>query len=192
MADAKKILADIDTQWDAVKGKFIDAQSDYFKGGKYFQLLPTMTDAPKDGATKSPDMLTSKPYYQDKTTAQLATQYGLTVPNLAGLEIHQYVQPNGVRGWVAYLTAQVTDAKGNVQTWQRVENMAGEENYRSQDWTLVTPLDAKAELPVAKIVTAENAPEAKRGIDWQFVLTRAALGGAVVVGIANVVELFLK
>lgn len=145
MADATKILADIDAQWESAKGKIIAAQEDYAgKEGRYFQLLPTMTTAPKDGAAKSPDKLTEKPHYQDKSTAQLAADYAIPIPTLAGLEIHQYKQPNGVIGYVAYLTAQVTNEKGVTETWTRAENFGGDENYRTHEWKIVTAPDAKA------------------------------------------------
>lgn len=134
MADAQKILADIDAQWEAVKGKFTDAQEDYAKAGRYFQLLPTMTAAPKDGETKPADKLDVKPSYMDKTTAQLATQYGLSLPDLCALEAHQYRQPNGTLGWVAILSAQVTNDKGDVETWVKVENMAGDETWHTTEW----------------------------------------------------------
>lgn len=138
MADAEKILSDIDAQWEAVKQKFIDAQDAYKSIGRYFQLLPTFTVAPKDGETKPPDKTAVKPSYMDKTTAQLVTQYGLTLPNLTSLEVHQYRQPNGVLGWITILSTQVTDDKDVVQTWMRTENLGGDESWRTTDWQMET------------------------------------------------------
>lgn len=140
MADktSQTVLDTVDAEWANVRQKVIDGQTAYLAGiGRYFQILPTMTDPPKDGQGKTPDATNVKPSYMDKTAAQLATQYSIVLLQTASLEIHQYRQPNGVRGFQVFLTTKATDDKGAVNVWTRSENGAGDEDYRNSAWTQV-------------------------------------------------------
>jgi hypothetical protein len=129
---APAITATIDTAWSAISANVIALQTTYASthGTRYFQGLRTPQTVPADGALVAPD-LTLKPSYQTEAWSDFLGAVSLGSTITFSLEIHQYLTPDGRRGWVIILWVTVLG-----QTWMRRINV-GPEIYRDLAWTAV-------------------------------------------------------
>lgn len=119
-ADAK-----LATLWTAVQNK----EAAYFAANnRYWQGLLTHSVIPAEGAEVLPNIGTASPSYQNDP-------YPSALRNVAlpfALEIHQYVCPDGTKGYQAFIYVYVLG-----DLWTRSAQV-GPETFRGYGWTKVT------------------------------------------------------
>lgn len=125
MATSQQIRDAIDirlvTLWSSIQTR----EAAYFAShGIYWQGIKSHTVDPADGADVAPDNLSTKPYYQSTSWADIGG-FPATFP--ATVIIDQYNGPSGF-GYVATLRVVI-----NSNTWQKSKQF-GSESYRDQNW----------------------------------------------------------
>lgn len=118
----------VTTAWTAITNR-----QDTFAaahGGAYWQGYKSHSITPADGVAATPDVGTATP-------ADLVGQpwpaaiRSSSLP--CSLEIHRYQTPRDGWGWVAIVTVTI-----NGNTWQKTQNGAGPETFRTQPWQQVS------------------------------------------------------
>lgn len=129
MATLQQIKDQVDaklaTLWTAIQNK----EDAYFTAnGRYWQGLLTHSVTPADGTETLPNVGTNAPAYQ-------GSPYPTAIRNVAlpfVLEIHQYVCPDGTKGYQAFVYVTVLG-----ETYSRSAQV-GPETFRVFGWTKVT------------------------------------------------------
>lgn len=130
MATPAQIRAACDTAvtnaWAAITAK----QDAYFAAnGSYWQGYRSHSVTPADGATATPDIGTATPSDLVGQPWPAAIRSS-SLP--CSLEIHRYQTPRDGWGWLAIVSVTILGA-----TWQKVQNGAGPETWRTTPWVQV-------------------------------------------------------
>jgi hypothetical protein len=130
VATPAQIRAQVDTALSNLWGSITARQDTYFANHgsqRYWQGLITHGSIPADGVTATPTVGSTVPSYEVSADAWPAGILSQSLP--MALEIHQYVRPDGVAGYVGIVRVVIA---GNL--WMRAQD-SGSEPYRTFGWT---------------------------------------------------------
>lgn len=125
---AEEIRVEIDNRLTALLGMIGEKQAQFkAQYGIYFQLLPTHSVVPADGAELAPDQATIKPDYQALSGADMG---GLPEMAMSSTRIDTY---QGAQGQGYVITSSVMLGG---ELWERSVNV-GPEGWRVRAWEKV-------------------------------------------------------